>query len=121
MAYSFTWPSSLPQAPQKGFQETIGALILRTNMDAGPAKQRRRGARPDTMDVQFIMTTDQVQTLTDFVLDQLDGTARFGFTHPRKNTVVEVRIVPQQDGQLFTTAYLAPGYWNVSLKFEILP
>jgi hypothetical protein len=121
MAYSVSWPLTLPQTPQKGFQETVGALIQRTSMDAGPAKMRRRAARPDTMSLQYIMTTAEVDTLTTFVLDTLDGTTRFGFPHPRKGTVVEVRIVPQGDGQLFQSQYLAPGYWTISLQLEILP
>ena len=36
MAYTYTWPNTLPQSPQKGFTESIGALVIRTPMDAGP-------------------------------------------------------------------------------------
>ena len=121
MAYAYIWPVSLPQSPQKGFVETGGVLILRTPMDSGPAKQRRRGQRAQGLQVTFIMTTAQTQTLETFVQDTLQGTARFGFTHPRLDTVVETRIVPQTDGQLYSFTYLAPGYWTVSLQLEILP
>ena len=121
MAYAYVWPPSLPQSPQKGFAETGGVLVLRTPMDAGPAKQRRRGQRPQTMQVSFIMTTAQTQTLETFVKDTLQGTARFGFMHPRLQTIVETRIVPQGEGQLYSFTYLAPGYWTVSLQLEILP
>jgi hypothetical protein len=121
MAYSYVWPVSLPQSPQKGFVETGGVLILRTPMDSGPAKQRRRGQRPQGLQVTFIMTTAQTQTLETFVRNTIQGTARFGFTHPRLNTIVETRIVPQADSQLYSLTYLAPGYWTVSLQLEILP
>lgn len=121
MAYTYVWPPTLPQSPQKGFTESIGALILRTPMDAGPAKERYRGRRPDELQVSFVMTTQQVSDLEGWVVNTLRGTARFGFPHPRKNTVVEARIVPSGDGEIFKTAYLAPGYWNISLKLEILP
>ena len=121
MAYTYTWPGTLPQSPQKGFTESVGALILRTPMDAGPAKERYRGKRANTMQVSFVMTTAQVATLETWIVDTIRGTARFGFTHPRKNTIVETRIVPQGDGELFTSGYLAPGYWNIALTFEILP
>ena len=121
MAYAYTWPSTLPQSPQKGFTESIGALIIRTPMDAGPAKERYRGKRSNTLQVSFVMTTAQVATLETWIVDTLRGTARFGFTHPRKGTIVETRIVPQGDGELFKTSYLAPGYWNIALTFEILP
>ena len=59
MAYTYVWEPTLPQVPQKGFSESIGALILRTPMDAGPAKQRYRGRRSNTMQLTFIMTTQQ--------------------------------------------------------------
>jgi hypothetical protein len=121
MAYTYTWPATLPQSPQKGFTESIGALIIRTPMDAGPAKERYRGRRPDELQVSFVMTTAQVSDLETWIVNTLRGTARFGFLHPRKATTVETRIVPQGDGELFKTAYLAPGYWNISLKLEILP
>lgn len=121
MAYSYVWPSTLPQNPQKGFSETGGVLILRTPMDAGPAKMRRRGAKPQTLAVSFVMTTDQVAILDNFIKDTIRGTARFGFKHPRTETMVEVRIVPQSEGALYTNNYAAPGYWSVSMQLEVLP
>lgn len=118
-----TWPTinSFPQVPQKGFTESVGMNIIRSNMDAGPAKQRRRGSRPSTMDLSFIMTTAQTQTLETFILTDLGGVKRFTFKHPRLGTTIETRIVPQSEGEFFRLQYLAPGYWTTSLKFEILP
>jgi hypothetical protein len=121
MAYTYIWPPSLPQSPQKGFTETGGVLILRTPTDAGPAKLRRRGQRPQVLQVSFIMTTEQTELLEDFVKNTLQGTTRFGFTHPRLGNTVETRIVPQSGGDMYTFSYLAPGYWNVALQLEILP
>lgn len=117
------WPTanSFPQSPQKGFTESVGVNVIRSNMDAGPAKQRRRGSRPNTMDLSFIMTTAQTQTLETFIKDTLLGVKRFSFPHPRTAATVEARIVPQSEGEFFRLQYLAPGYWQTSLKFEILP
>lgn len=121
MAYSYVWPSTLPQMPNTNYSETGGVLILRTSMDAGPAKMRRRGKRTETMQVTYNLSTAQMATLETFAKDTLQGTARFGFTHPRTNTVVEVRIVPQQDGGLYSISYILPELWQVSLQLEILP
>jgi hypothetical protein len=118
---SYVWPPSLPQRPLASYSETSGAIILRTQPDAGPAKMRRRGKRPDTLSVQFDMSSTQVETLREFAMDTLRGTVRFDFTHPRTLETVEVRIVPQQDGALFNLSYLLPEYWQVSLQLEVLP
>lgn len=121
MAYSYLWPPGLPQTPQKGYTEDSGVLILKTAMDAGPAKMRRRGKKPTTLSMSFLMTTAQVATLETFTKDTIRGTSRFGFTHPRTNTIVEARMVPQDSGTLYNIAYVAPGYYTISLQLEILP
>lgn len=112
---------SLPQVPQKGFTESIGVSVIRSPMDAGPAKMRRRSVGVNTMDLSFIMTTAQTEALEAFITNTLNGVKRFSFPHPRTNATVEVRIVPSGDGEFFKLQYLAPGYWQTSLKFEILP
>lgn len=117
---TYTWPSTLPQVPQKGYTESIGANILRTPMDAGPAKMRYRGKRPDTLNVQFLMTTAQVTNLQSFVQDTLINIRRFNFTHPRTGSTVEVRIIPQSES-MFSTSYVAPGYYQIGLQLEVLP
>jgi len=117
-----SWTSlNIPQVPQRGYTESMGSLILRTPMDAGPAKLRYRGKKPDLLNVQFLMTTTEVATLDTFIKTTLNGVKRFNFTHPRTKQLVEVRIVPQQEGVLYNISYVAPEYWNVSLQFEILP
>lgn len=121
MAYAFIWPVGLPQKPNTDYSESSGTLILRTSMDAGPAKMRRRGARTNTLQVTFEMSTAQVEILRAFSEDDLKGTARFGFTHPRTGEIVEVRIVPQQDGALYSIGYILPDYWRVTMQLEVLP
>lgn len=120
---AISWPNtnSFPQVPQKGFTESVGVNIIRSQTDAGPAKQRVRGRKPTTMQLSFIMTDQHAGMLETFVKDTIRGTKRFNFTHPRLNTQVEVRIVPQGDGEFYQLQYLAPGYWQTSINFEILP
>jgi hypothetical protein len=121
MAVSYIWPLTLPQVVQKGFSESIGINVLRTPMDAGPAKMRARSKRPSVMNVSFLLTTAQVAILESFVLNTIQGVSRFGFPHPRTSAQVEARIVPGQDGQYYSVQYAAPGYWSVALQLEILP
>lgn len=121
MAYSYTWPLALPSAPTTAFSEDFGINIVRTQPDAGPAKMRRRANRPRIMNCTFEMSNYEITQLESFVNTTLQGTARFGFTHPRTNAVVEVRLVPQQDGQLYTISYLNYDVYIVTMQMEILP
>jgi hypothetical protein len=67
------------------------------------------------------MTSTETEALESFILTDLKGTKRFDFTHPRTGSSVECRIVPMGEGEFYTLQYKAPGYWQVNLKFEILP
>lgn len=122
MATSINWPPSLPSsALANGYSETHGVLVASTAMDAGPAKRRRRGNKPVTVSVNYQLTPDQLNTLETFVKTTLAGVKRFNWTHPRTRSVVEVRLVPGQDGEFYTLGYLSPTLWSVSLSFEVLP
>jgi hypothetical protein len=121
MAYSYTWPGTLPNAVRLDFAQSSGVLILRTPMDAGPAKMRKRGAKPDVLKVGFFMNSTQIGTLDNFVKNTLKGTARFGFTHPRTEAIVECRILPSDDGLLYTANFLSADTYSVDMTFEVLP
>lgn len=122
MATTINWPATLPQyAFAQRYSERQGVLLARTPMDAGPAKVRRVGAKPEVLGVSFEMTSAQVSTLETFVKTTLKGVARFNFTHPRTSTSREVRIVPSGEGDMYTVAYLASGRWRVDLDLEVLP
>ena len=121
MAVSYVWPGSLPQSVLTGYSEDGGVNILRTPTTAGPAKQRKRGNYVPKLGVRFAMTATQVATLETFVHDTLKGTARFGFPHPRLRTQAEVRIVPQEEGKLYSLSDSGFGLWMVSMTLEVLP
>ena len=91
-----SWPiAPFPQTPQRGYQETVGINIVRSAMDAGPAKQRLRGKRPSSMALKFLMTKDEVAILETFIQTIIYGVRRFTFTHPGTKAIVECRLVPQ--------------------------
>lgn len=121
MAYSYTWPAGLPQCVRTNYSESQGVLILRTPMDAGPAKMRRRGNKPTVLGVTFNMTNAQLGTLETFVKTTISGTARFGFPEPRSGSMVEARIIPGSEGELYSISYLGPSFYAVSMQLEILP
>ena len=122
------WPAILPKQPQKGYSESIGSNIIRSPMETGPAKQRRRSASPAQLSVSWVLSTTQLAELDTFINTKIGGGVnRFKFPHPRLSTYAtqstwkDVRIVPQGQGELYQLTYLAPDYWQVSSKLEVLP
>lgn len=118
----YTWPATLPTAPDRNsYSESYGVLMLSTPMDAGVAKRRRRGNRPRTISVAFIMDDTQIATLETFINDTIKGTARFDFPNPRTGVVAEFRIVPNGEGELFTIMPFTPVLYRITMTFEQLP
>ena len=119
---NYTWPSSLPPKPIKdGFSEVGGVNVIRTPMELGPAKTRRRSRIAKPVQVAFVMTKAQIVTLENFVENTLFGVRRFNFTHPRTWATIEVRIVPGGEGVFYTLTPLGSDWYRVSMTFEVLP
>lgn len=112
------WPATLPNMELSGFALTGPANVLRTPMDAGPAKQRRRftsGPRPVTGRVT--LDSVQIDEFTDFYRNSLlDGALRFSWTDPLTGDPAEFR---------FTAPYEATKrgarLFTVVLPLEIMP
>jgi hypothetical protein len=115
-----TWPASLPQfVLTEGFEESPPDVLLRTEMDAGPAKVRRRftaGVRP--LKAVIVCSSAQVTTLETFFAAALaSGALPFDWVHPRTQAATSFRFVrppsiaPERGGK----------YWRVGLDLEVLP
>jgi hypothetical protein len=114
-----TWPVTLPEIPlSQGFKEGPPNLLLRTQMDQGPAKVRKRfsaGPRPVTLNVQ--LHQDQVEILDTFYLDALEGgSLRFSWAHPRTRVAKEFRFEKPPE-----YAHIGGLYYMAVLPLEILP
>lgn len=112
------WPETLPLKPLvNGYEESPPDVLLRTEMDTGEAKVRRRntaGVRP--FSAQFHMKSAQVTILDNFFTATLGhGALRFDFTHPRTGATVSIRFrsppkyVPR-----------GGGIWTVACSFEAI-
>jgi len=114
-----SWPSELPYTPLiRSYGEKAPNVTIRTSMDIGPAKVRRRftnGIREFSFDLQ--LNGAQLQILDDFFMNDLaGGSIAFDFTSPRTEQPVSMRFVnPPQ--------YSARGgnIWIASLDLEALP
>ncbi|MDP2206399.1 MAG: hypothetical protein Q8K65_08840 [Alphaproteobacteria bacterium] len=113
------WPEDLPQSPLlDGLQETLPDNLLRTKMEQGSSKLRRRGTdAPAKITAQFLLDAAQCAVLDSFYADTLaGGVRRFGFTHPRHRDAVSCRIAQPPE-----YAALNGGYFRARLTLEVLP
>lgn len=114
-----TWPLTLPAFPlADSFRETVPDTSLRTVMDQGPAKVRRRTtAAARNIHASYILSRAQVESLESFyVTDLFGGSASFAYTHPRTEIVVSCRFRKPPD-----YISLNGDYFRVTLEMEILP
>lgn len=112
------WPSSLPQRPLlEGAAEQGQGTVVRTDMDVGPAKLRRRyTAEVTRFDVSLILTTAQVATLETFYDTTLQGVDPFDWTHPRTLAAASLRFITRPGYQP-----IGAGYWRTAFALEVLP
>jgi hypothetical protein len=110
-----TWPVSLPSYfMQGGYSEMLPKNIIKTKMEIGPPKMRRRSTTgPRPISGQLHMDAAQVVTFeTFFESTLLSGSLRFDWVNPRTRTAKEFRFVDPP-------TYAAMGQdFVVSLKLE---
>lgn len=113
------WPPSLPAyVLQSGYGEDFQDQNLRTPMDGGAVKTRRRfSGRFDLINVRLIMSAAQVATFETFYFTTLmGGSLVFDWVHPRTQAAKTLQIIGKvqigpADGDNFT----------VSMKIEVKP
>lgn len=103
MATAIDWDSDLPQAFEAGsYQFEHGSGIVRTEMDSGPPKVRRRFTaiyHRHSGSMVMLKTTYTSDFLTFFGTTLYDGTLSFNFPNPMDDgaTTIECRFL--QGGQ----------------------
>lgn len=105
------WPVTLPAAPDSGgFQIIYPTNVIRSNMDAGPTKQRRRVAwAKQRMVAPFMLTAAQLVDFETFYrTTTLSGTLVFEWTDPMRAVLGEYRIVedPIVEAQEYSLWYI---------------
>jgi hypothetical protein len=113
------WPETLPQSPLvEGFRETPADNSLRTAMETGPAKLRRRATSGAAgLTAGFLLDAAQLAALDIFYADTLQGgTLPFDFTHPISGETISCRF-----RQPPSRAALNGGYFRSVLELEVVP
>lgn len=113
-----TWPTTLPAPTVDGYGITPQASFARTDMDQGPARQRRRfTTAPTHYSVQWVLTEPQLGTLESWCRDQAaDGAAWFSISlrNGQGLQVVEARFI-----EPWKASKLGGMHYQVSATLEV--
>ena len=115
-----SWPATLPRRfEQRGYQQALPDTVLRTSVESGPDKRRRRfTAAPRPLSGSMFLTSAQIGELETFHEGSIGGGAlAFDFPDPFDSTVT------------LSVAFLDPPSWSnvggdlysVRLNLEVLP
>lgn len=120
------WPPSLPVPPRlRDHRERPPQLTLRSSVDSGPAKVRRRNtANVRTISVSFVFTWDEWEAFDEFFLETIAGGALpFELKRPMTGVITQWRIVDTPEYRPLTPRPTAPevGYVEVTFAAELLP
>lgn len=102
-----------------GFRRQPVDAVLRTQMDVGLDKVRRRfTAVPERLQMTFLLSAAQRDTWRSFyIIDIKHGSLRFDWTAPDTNVAAQFRVV----GAPVLTPVQTGLVWYLTLEVEQLP
>lgn len=107
------WPAALPDPSQFGYTQVPVDGAVRTPMQFGPDKVRRRVTYiPRIINCEFVVTDAQYTTLDDFY--QLNASDNVNVTDPLTQASAVYKFVGPP-----VYNYLENGYWKVNVTFEV--
>lgn len=119
------WPATLPQEQFVGLAEQRQDARLRTQMDQGPPKMRRRfTAAVKRFTVPIVLTGAQKQAFDVFYATTLQaGVLPFDWEDPTTDITVSMRFADDVPQFVLARGGAAGGdrVWTGSLGLEILP
>lgn len=119
-----TWPASLPQTLLYDLTGMRQAGKVRSQMDTGPAKQRKRfTAVAKEYDGALILTQAQVATFNTFYETTLgEGAVSFDWIDPYLDTSASLRFRAEPEVTLVRPSdTLANRLYRVTMPLERLP
>jgi hypothetical protein len=124
MAYKF------PQYPlRSGYKRTVPNNLIRSSMDTGPDKVRKRGrGKPHVVTATYVMTSGHLWVFEQFVHNSLaEGAIAFKWPDPERavagsaDKFVRARLKATNDGLFDVQPYQDTKLWQVTLTLEIWP
>jgi hypothetical protein len=114
-----SWPATLPQDLfQDGYSEALPNNLLRSPMDVGPAKVRRRmtSATKLLQGMQRMTPAELAEFIAFYEGSLLSGVLRFAWKRPLGGAAVEMRFTEPP-----SWTAISGECCEVSMRLEILP
>lgn len=119
-----TWPGTLPQYFEVGVLDTRQQGFIRTEMDTGPFKQRKRfTAVSRFLTGTMLLTGTERATFETFYVTSINqGADAFDFIDPSTFATVSARFVqPPTLSAVAGGGTAGTAQWRVELALEVLP
>lgn len=117
-----TWPVTLPVPSNEGYQISPGDQTIRTDMEAGaPRVRRKTTVRDDRLSVTWILTDAQLDTLRDWFDDAVSGIAGGSAWFSTSLAVGGNTLIETKEARFvgpFAAARLGL-HWRVSATLEV--
>lgn len=116
---SVAWPALLQSVVnEESFSFIIGETSIRSDMEVGPAKVRRRFTKSvDGLTCSINLTQSEFQTFYDFYdIDLNGGTKVFSFIHPVTQVLSDFRFTKAPNMRS-----LGGGNFRVVMEWEQMP
>lgn len=114
-----TWPSTLQQnLNQSGFTNTLPDNVIRSSMDVGPDKVRRRDVSAvEPIVGSIVATLDEYNDLVTFYNDiTVSGSLPFDWVHPITGESEEFRFTAPP-----SITAISGTHYTITLNMEIQP
>lgn len=112
------WPSTLPRPLLEGYSTTPGNEIVRTDMESGEARTRRRSvSAPDSIKLSWLLDATQMSQFRAYWDAELAGGAAWCDMSIDVGNGIEqkaVRVIGQ-----YTALKVSAAYWKVSCEAEV--
>lgn len=101
-----------------GFAERRQPVVLRTQMEVGPPKQRENASKQMVeRSVSYLFTASEYSNFLTWFSDTIaHGTDWFDWTDPRTGSTVSTRIIGGQLGDAMPQSGM--DYWRISFNLE---
>lgn len=117
---SIIWPETLPQKfLARGYDERTPNNVIRSKMDQGPDKVRRKSTDAPWVFSGFIRIDEsQVPIWLEFYYTTLMEVRSFTFPHPRTGDPITVRVFNNSESAPPLRAVSANGKYELQLALE---